>query len=100
MSEGQEGILEQIANMMHVMGMVNDFLESFEVVFDNDWDHTLASLQDTCADIYEVRWSFINNSSPDEGDNWANRKWLLKEYRKLVKAMMEYDLHSRDYEDD
>lgn len=62
--------------------LVLDFVETFNLVFENDWDFT-KDLIDSTSFISE-HGSFIDPRVEDESNNWANRGALLHAYRKLV----------------
>jgi hypothetical protein len=57
------------------------FLDSFEVVFGHDWEHTKNSLH--IANTGSQDGTLIDPGVEDEGDNWGNRGGLLASYRKF-----------------
>jgi hypothetical protein len=65
---------------------IAQFLYSFELVFDNDWDFTIDRIVDK--DFIQKNGTFLNPSPGEhytggKGDNWANRSYLLSTYREL-----------------
>jgi hypothetical protein len=48
-----------------------DFLEDFEQVFDRDWKHNEARLEDGF--FIEPNGTFLHPGVEDESSNWANR---------------------------
>ena len=65
-----------------LMDAVRDFIEHFELVFDNDWEYTAAALQ-IPDDFVNNEDTFQNPHVEDEANNWANRGSLLAAYRRL-----------------
>lgn len=71
--------------------ILKEFLESFELVFDEDWDYTQLNLG---VDAQEPRTSiapkgtFLRPGVHDESNNWGNRGTLLAGYRQ-VRAMLD-----------
>jgi hypothetical protein len=63
--------------------LISNFLTCFYSVFDEDWEHSKASLVDSQYYIDE-NGTFINPRVDDEANNWANRGALLASYRALV----------------
>lgn len=94
-----------------------EFLESFEEVFDRDWDYTKEMLGISDEDetkeqkealqkvgletIYVISpdGTFINPKMDDEIEDWGNRGKLLETYRKLKKLVGEKQSSSNDLED-
>jgi len=79
-----------------------NFMTSFEMVFDEDWEYTMLtmgmedSLSDyVIADFYTKGGTFLNPKVPDESNNWFHRGWLLAAHRKLIHEMEKsgYDLN-------
>ena len=64
-----------------------EFARAFNCVFDQDWDHSIGCFKSP--ELYDMEDSFINNTSDDEGNNWACRAWLLNSYRAFVKRLNE-----------
>lgn len=64
---------------------VGDFIQSFELVFNNDWDFTA----DRCNDgaYISKTGTFLAPEVADESNNWANRGNLLASYRSLKSLM-------------
>lgn len=63
--------------------LITNFMLSFHGVFDNDWEHTKLCLEGS-KDYIDSNGTFINPLVDDEENNWANRGYLLNNYRKLV----------------
>ena len=97
--------------------ILREFLESFEEVFDRDWDYTKEMLGISDEDeteeqkealqkvgletIYVISpdGTFINPKVDDEIEDWGNRGKLLETYRKLKKLIGEKQSSSDDLED-
>jgi hypothetical protein len=67
---------------------LDDFVGSFELVFDNDWEITKARIRD--GDYISTDGTFIEPKVEDESNNWGNRGALLTSYRRLRRLMDEY----------
>ena len=67
---------------------VVNFVDRFELVFDNDWEMTKSIIQDPKYYI-EEDGTFLEPRVEDESNNWANRGGLLASYRKLKKLMLD-----------
>jgi TIR domain len=63
--------------------LISNFLVSFYIVFDMDWEHTEQCLEQIQFFISK-RGTFINPLVRDEENNWGNRGSLLKHYRELT----------------
>lgn len=81
---------------------LQDFLDTFELVFDNDWEFTKLNVLDDSDDwIHRNNGTFLN-PFPDEhftggkGDNWANRSSLLSAYRELRAFSISEGLYDPD----
>lgn len=63
-----------------------DFVEAFETVFDEDWDHTRVSLGADTAEMGFIAptGTFLKPGVEDESNNWGNRGYLLSMYRRLA----------------
>jgi hypothetical protein len=73
-----------------LMTSVLDFLEEFELVFDNDWPHTCGMLRIPEDNLgVAPSGTFIEPHVDDEGNNWGGRAGLLNSYRKLRQALKE-----------
>lgn len=65
--------------------LISNFLVSFYAVFEDDWEHTIQSLDPEWLKHYVTPGStFINPNVADEQNNWGNRGSLLASYRELV----------------
>lgn len=72
---------------------IKKFMESFEQVFDKDWDYTKEQLgvyeeteqQKQMEGIYIIdpNGTFLNPKVEDEIEDWGHRGNLLQEYRNL-----------------
>lgn len=60
--------------------LISEFMISFELVFDSDWDFTESCIEDGSY----INGTFIDPQVEDERNNWGNRGGLLKAYRALV----------------
>ncbi len=69
---------------MELTNAAAEFVRYFELVFDNDWDHTKNIIQDP--ERY-IKGTFANPGVGDEENNWANRARILESYRRL-KALL------------
>lgn len=77
---------------------VLEFIQAFELVFDNDWEHTKSILENDKNGIYiENDRTFLNPLSPsdDEGNNWWNRGKLLSKYRNLKEELLRRGLYTQ-----
>lgn len=63
--------------------LISDFLRSFDAVFNGDWDHTQACIQES-RHFFSQNGTFVEPKVADEENNWANRASLLKSYRNLL----------------
>jgi hypothetical protein len=84
-----------------LISRVARFLGAFELVFDQDWDFT----KGTICDDKEYRECFIaekgtfldpfpgEHFTGGQGDNWANRSFLLSRYRELRAFMISEGLY-------
>jgi hypothetical protein len=65
-----------------------EFLQQFELVFDDDWEFSQTCLGDDNRDSFVADGgTFLNPGVRDEANNWGNRGSLLRAYRHLVEAM-------------
>ena len=62
------------------------FLDSFELVFDHDWDMTESCLENS-EHYISTAGTFVRPMVHDESNNWGNRGALLADYRKLKDCM-------------
>lgn len=72
-----------VSDPKNLESIVRDFIISFEVVFDNDWEHTKCSIEDNSS----INGTFLNPKVDDESNNWCNRGLLLHSYRRLKKIL-------------
>ena len=70
---------------------VSHLMASIELVFDEDWEHTLNSLHPENIDHY-IEGTFLQPCVGDESNNWHNRGSLLSTYRRLVSIMDEMNI--------
>lgn len=68
---------------------LNSFLDSFELVFENDWDVSISRLADTNNHYISEHGTFLNPGVDDESNNWGNRGSLLA-------SIATYVRHSED----
>jgi len=68
---------------------VENFLDMFEVVFDNDWDHTKMRIDDP--NFIRHDGSFLSPGVDDIGNNWANRESLIDSYNGLKELLRDAD---------
>jgi len=68
---------------------VNRFIDAFELVFDEDWEHSRGCL--LAPECYGCKDSFLKTDTADEENNWCNRAALLYSYRELVSVMMKQE---------
>jgi len=67
-----------------LLDAVARFVDSFELVFDGDWELTHGRIADPeCV----IKGTFIHPNVEDESNNWGNRGSLLRSYRHL-KALL------------
>lgn len=68
---------------------LSEFISSFELVFDNDWDLTQSRITDS--NYVSPDGTFLHPKVNDESNNWGNRGALLSSYRRLREVMQEYN---------
>jgi hypothetical protein len=71
-----------------------EFIDSFEGVFQHDWDMTKECITDEL--FINKKGNFIDPKVNDESNNWANRGHLLNRYRDLKKILESYGLELDD----
>ena len=76
-------ILES-SRISELLDVLTDFVFSFNLVFDSDWEMTKGCLEDP---EYLIKGTFINPLVDDESNNWANRGLLLANWRNLLECM-------------
>lgn len=80
-----------ISNQFNLL--ISSFLTSFHAVFEDDWDHTIQSLDPEWLKHYiSPGATFINPNVADEQNNWGNRGGLLASYRELVSFILDNGL--------
>jgi predicted AlkP superfamily pyrophosphatase or phosphodiesterase len=62
------------------------FVNVFEIVFKEDWEHSKGCLQNIDAYV-APGGTFLNPLQDDEDANWSARKSLLEAYRDVVEVM-------------
>ena len=72
------------------------FIDSFEHVFGDDWEHTKGCL-DMPQCFVEPGHTFINPGQFDEGNNWCSRGRLLETYRSLAEELMKRGVYADDF---
>lgn len=73
--------------------LISNFLTSFHAVFEDDWEHTIQSLDPEWLKHYiSPGATFINPNVADEQNNWGNRGSLLASYRELVSFILDNGL--------
>ena len=80
-----------------LLGTAEAFLDSFELVFDNDWVKTKSCMEDSEYFI-SAAGTFVHPQVDDESNNWANRGSLLEHYRDLPNCLIRHqptDVHSK-----
>ncbi|MGB5771871.1 MAG: hypothetical protein WBM32_18690 [Crocosphaera sp.] len=72
-------------NISELEEAISQFITSFELVFEYDWEMTKNSIAD---DLYiSSSGTFIHPDVGDESNNWWNRGSLLSSYRHLVEVL-------------
>ena len=67
---------------------LNSFLDSFQLVFDHDWDMSKGCLKDENIKFFiSDNGTFLDPQVDDESNNWGNRGGLLASYRDLCEAL-------------
>lgn len=73
-----------------------EFIDAFEHVFGDDWEHTKGCL--SSPDLFIDReLTFINPGQFDEANNWCSRLRLLERYRCLAEELMKRGVHADDF---
>ena len=78
---------------------IQEFLDTFELVFDIDWDFTKSRILDE--DFISEEGTFIEPVRGEfftggKGDNWGNRSSLLAAYRELKAFAISEGLYNPD----
>lgn len=69
---------------LDIVPLVSSFLDTFELVFDLDWDFTQGVLDSDVRQFYiSPEGTFTSPLVDDERNNWHNRAALLEAYREL-----------------
>lgn len=79
-----------VAKKIQLVTAVNEFIDDFEMVFDEDWFCSKGRFESP--ELYGCDQSFLYPDTDDEGNNWGNRAALLRSYRELVSIMMRQDI--------
>jgi hypothetical protein len=79
--------------------LLNEFLDNFKRVFDEDWGHTEAMIRDAAIASFVIgpQSTFLHPGVEDERDTWANRGALLESYRELITYLKENELIAADF---
>ncbi|WP_019506782.1 hypothetical protein [Pleurocapsa sp. PCC 7319] len=78
---------------------LQEFIDSFELVFDIDWDFTKESVRDEY--LIKENGTFLDpfpekHFTGGKGDNWSNRSSLLAAYRELKAFAISEGLYNPD----
>ena len=76
--------IEQIDKILDAL---TEFMQNFELVFGDDWEHTLASINADPSVFIKQDGSFLSPQVSDESSDWFSRGNLLTSYRYLVALM-------------
>lgn len=82
----------------NLLTQLTSFMQSFELVFDGDWEHTQLMLQDESGTTIDTKGTFLSPTVDDESNNWWNRGNLLTEYRNLIAIMKDMGIHKNYYD--
>lgn len=74
-----------------------EFIDAFEHVFGDDWEHTKACLASNSDSFVDRGHTFINPGQFDEANNWCSRLHLLERYRCLAEELMKRGVHADDF---
>lgn len=66
--------------------IATEFVNSFEAVFENDWDHTVWMVKNP---EHFIEGTFLHPNVQDESNDWDNRGNLLAAYRQLKALLVE-----------
>ncbi len=69
---------------------VATFVQSFELVFDTDWEKTKACLSDP--HLLPKEGTFIYPTVEDDSKGWWNRGSLLTSYHRLIEIMEKHNI--------
>lgn len=78
--------------------LVNRFMFSTELVFQDDWEHSKICLENIKSFVSE-KGDFLNPKVDNEKSDWGNRKLFLDTYRELHYFMKNYEISSFDIEE-
>lgn len=85
-------------NVRKLEEAISDFVTSFELVFDIDWQMTKNCIADPSY-LIENSGTFIHPGVDDESSNWWNRGNLLASYRHLIEVLEKHSIpHGIDYD--
>ena len=79
--------IDKPEQLEELLATAETFLDSFELVFDNDWVKTKSCMEDSEYFI-SAAGTFVHPQVDDESNNWANRRILLEHYRELRNCML------------
>ena len=79
--------MDKPEQLEELLATAETFLDSFDLVFDNDWDKTKSCMEDSEYFI-SAAGTFVHPQVDDESNNWANRGSLLEHYRELRNCML------------
>lgn len=74
--------------------LVNEFVSSTLFIFDLDWGHTRACMEDINTFV-NSRGTFLEPKVDDEGSNWGNRPGFLMAFRRLNSFMQDNEITDR-----
>lgn len=79
--------------------LIQEFIDSFQLVFDYDWNYTKDSINDFY--LISEKGSFLNPFPGKfycggKGDNWANRSSFLSCYRKFKAYCISEGFYSKE----
>jgi len=79
--------------------LLQQLLEDFKLVFDQDWGYTEAVIKDQsfAPVMISPRGTFLNPAVEDESNRWASRGGLLESYRELISYLKEHELIDPDF---
>ena len=84
-------------NIHELEEAIAEFVSSFKLVFDYDWEMTKLSI--FSKHLIEENGTFIQPGVSDESSNWWNRGSLLASYRHLIEVLEKNGIrHSPDIE--
>jgi hypothetical protein len=82
-----------MSKLQELQVALTEFMDSFQLVFDQDWDKTEHSIREGGY----INGTFLNPEVEDESNNWWNRGSLLWKYRELHRLMNELGIPTDSY---